>query len=395
MLMAKFTEYLKNQRFWPDTGTRQYVNHKWLDNLGLEMPTNWDELLEVLIAFKEQAANDNGDPNDEIPMDWAPVGTGGFGYFHPTVLLGSTGIALTAGGGQGFFVEDGQVKNFFVDERYKTFVKFLHEAWVAGVINPEVFTQDYSKFMANSKGDIKDETARVGYSFGWGNSDRFGNILYDQYTSMPALKVSADSTAELKWSYAHEQMNIMDNMVALSATSKNKKAAMRFVNELYDPEVSLQVLFGSIGPNISKNDDGSYTILPPKDESMDPGQWKWTSTWADNGPMFISDSLEVDLPIDMKQVLDESKPLQSAIDNIDKKKDLYPSFVEFSPDENSTIIRNNTSLMNIAMPKFGLWITEGGIDAEWDAYVEKFQSNGMQKNVEIMQKYYDEIIINQ
>ena len=29
--------------------------------------------------------------------------------------------------------------------------------------------------------------------------------------------------------------------------TKNKDAAMKFINELYDPVVSMQVLFGSLG----------------------------------------------------------------------------------------------------------------------------------------------------
>ena len=38
-----------------------------MKNVGLETPATIDELYEVLVAFKEQDANGNGDPNDEIP----------------------------------------------------------------------------------------------------------------------------------------------------------------------------------------------------------------------------------------------------------------------------------------------------------------------------------------
>ena len=117
----------KYQRFWPATASRQFINQQWLDQLGLSMPTTWDELYEVLVAFKEKDANGNGDPNDEIPMDW-PGGIGG--YFNPAVLLGKS-ITLTDGG-QGYFVEDGQVKNFLTDERYKTMVVFLNKLYKAG-----------------------------------------------------------------------------------------------------------------------------------------------------------------------------------------------------------------------------------------------------------------------
>lgn len=47
--------------------SQTWINKTWLDNLGLKMPTNWDELLTVLRAFKTQDPNKNG-KNDEIPM---------------------------------------------------------------------------------------------------------------------------------------------------------------------------------------------------------------------------------------------------------------------------------------------------------------------------------------
>ncbi len=48
----------------------QYINTQWLDNLGLEMPTTMEEFYDVLCAFRDEDANGNGDPNDEIPFDF-------------------------------------------------------------------------------------------------------------------------------------------------------------------------------------------------------------------------------------------------------------------------------------------------------------------------------------
>lgn len=383
----------KYQRFWPATATRQYINQKWLDNLNLKMPTNWDELYEVLKAFKEKDANGNGDPNDEIPMDFSPVGTVSFGYFMPTVLLGSMGITLTDASGRGYYVEDGKVKNFLTDERYKKLVQFLNKCYKAGLINSEVFTQDYTKYQSVARG--KGDVASVGYSFGWEVTDRFGNTLAPQYTSMAPLKVSADSTAKLSWSYDNNTLNYGSNMVVMSAKSKNKDAAMRFINELYDPKVSMQVLFGSLGSNIADNGDGSYSVLPPQDKAMDPGTWKWTSTWADHGPMYIANSLKLTLGTDMQSVGKQTEPLQSAL-NVDKKKDVFPSmFIKYSTADNNTMSLANTNLMNLALAKWSQWITNGGIESEWDAYVQNVGKTGLPKNLEIMQKYYDDYMKKQ
>lgn len=378
----------KYQRFWPATVTRQYINQKWLDDLGLAMPTNWDELYDVLLAFKEKDANGDGDPNDEIPMDFAPVGTGGFGFFHPTVLLGSEGITLTNGSGQGYFLEDGQVKNFFVDERYKNLVNFLNKCFEAGLISKEVFTQDYTKFQSVARGT--GDKAKVGFTWGWEVTDRFGNTLAPQYTSMAPLKTSANSSAQVSWDYDYDTLNYGVNMVTMSAKTKEKSAAMRFINELYDPKVSMQVLFGSLGTNIKDNGDDTFSVLPPTDAAMDPGTWKWTSTWADNGPMYIADSLKLTLGTDMQSVGKQTEPIMPTIDAIDKENNVLPSmFIKYSAADNSMMSLNNTNLMNLAMAKFSQWVTKGGIDKEWDGYVSNATKTGLPQNLEMMQKYYE------
>ncbi|WP_277678008.1 extracellular solute-binding protein [Gracilibacillus dipsosauri] len=384
----------KYQRFWPQTATMQFINKQWLDNLGLEVPTNWDELFEVLMAFKEEDANGNGDPNDEIPMDFSPVGTGGFGFFQPSVLLGSTGITITGGGGQGYFLEDGEVKNFFVDERYKEVVAFLNKLYSNGLINQEVFTQDYTKYQSVARGSGKDAT--VGYTYGWESMDRFGLNVSDQYVSFAPMKKSADYNGEISWSYDYNSLNYGVNMVALSSGASDKEAAMKFINELYNPEVSLQVLFGSLGPNIEKADDGSYKILPPRDEEMDPGTWKWTSTWADNGPFFISDELQVELGKDMQAVGAQQEPFDKAFENLDKENDVFPGmFLKYSDADNNQMSLINTDFMNLAMAKFSEWVTEGGIEEQWDGYVKEVEAIGLQTNLDIMQGYYDDYKSNQ
>jgi putative aldouronate transport system substrate-binding protein len=379
----------KYQRFWPATATRQFINQKWLDNLGLKMPTNWDELFDVLKAFKDKDANGDGNANDEIPMDFAPVGTTGFGFFQPTVLLGSEGITLTDGSGQGYFVEEGKVKNFVTDDRYKKLIEFLNKCYAAGLINTEVFTQDYSKFQSVSRGT--GGVAKVGFTWGWEVTDRFGIELAPQYSYMSPLKESAGSAVQVSWDYDYNALNYGSNMVTMSAKTKNQDAAMKFINELYDPKVSMQVLFGSLDTNIGDNGDGSYKVLPPVDTKMDPGTWKWTSTWADNGPMYISDSLKLALGTDMESVGKQTDPLMSAIKAIDVKNSVLPSmFIKYSKDDNNTMSLVNTNLMNLTMAKFSQWITKGGVDKEWAAYVENSNKIGLPQNLEIMQKYYDD-----
>ena len=376
------------KKFWPQSITHQYINQQWLDTLGLQMPTTWDELFDVLVAFKEGDPNGNGQA-DEIGLDFAPVGTTGFGYFQPTALLGSTGMTIAGGGGTGIILDDGTVSNFFSDVRYKEMVSFLNRCWEAGLISPEAFTQDYSTYQSVARGT--GDQARVGFSWGWSGSDRFGPGVYEQYSPMAPLLAEAGQSEDASWSYDFE--NLTRNHLTMSAQAKNKDAVLRVVNEFYSTDTSMQVLFGDMPTNVEKVSDTEYTVLPPADANLDPSTWKWTSSLADFGPIFIREDLTVALPSDLAEAVLDAEPLQPAFDILDVDADVFPSlFIKMSAEDLSTIAINDTAILGLAMPKFAQWITAGGVEQEWDTYVSQLEQVGLTQNVDLHQKYFDEYI---
>ncbi len=374
------------KEFWPQAITRQYINQQWLDNLGLEMPTNWDELFDVLVAFEEQDANGNGDPDDEIPFDWAPVVTTGYGYFQPTALLGSTGLPITGGGGTGYFVEDGEVGNFLADERWKQVLTFLNRAWAAGLVNENAITQDYSAYQSVARGS--GDTAAVGFSWGWTASDRFGAQLAPQYTSIAPVPADEGQDAPVTWSYDFE--NLTANHVVVSAQTENKDAALRVVNEFYDQDTSVQVLFGDFGTNVDKVDETTFEVLPPADGTSDPSTWKWTSSLADFGPLWIREDLDLTLPSDLAEAVEQSAPLEEAVANVDVDEDVLPPYLKMSTEDLSAIALNDSAILNITQTKFAEFVTQGGIEESWDEYVSQLEASGLEQNVELYQKYYDD-----
>lgn len=204
--------------YWPKTVSRRYINKQWLDKLGLSIPTNWDELYNVLKAFKTQDPNGNGQA-DEIPMDFISPGTGGFGDFQPVILLGSLGLSYTTSdgyGGSGYYVQDGKVGTFLTDDRYKTLVEFLNKLWSDGLINKEAFTHDYSQSQATTRGD--GDTAKVGFTWGYSASDRFGVKLADQYVSMGQIKHDANQTEKLYYDYANDRTVYSQSALAIPRT---------------------------------------------------------------------------------------------------------------------------------------------------------------------------------
>ena len=371
---------------WPRTNRVLYINKTWLDNLGLQVPTTMDELEEVLIAFKNEDPNGNGDTKDEIPLDFS-----GF----PTFMLGCFGVPMM-NESDGYFVEDGKVKNYRVDERYKTFMIWLQKLYGEGLINEEVITQDYSKFQSLARGE--GSTAKVGVTLGWESGDRFGTGVADQYLPLPALKPHADSDEnEVYWGYYSDNNSVNAATAALSANCKNKAEAVKFIDAFYAEDIGIQVLFGGmndVDKCLQDNGDGTYTVLPPADSSIDAGTWKWTNSFADYSPYYIPDDMKDKLTMgeDMQRVLEERIPLEATLAMMEKKCETYPAkFITYTTDENSDLAMTQANINNIVDQTYSAWLTDSSrnIEEEWDAYVQSVYDIGLTQNLEIRQTAYE------
>jgi putative aldouronate transport system substrate-binding protein len=380
----------KFQGKWPDSNTVLFINKTWLDNLNLKVPTTFTELKSVLQAFKEQDANGNGDTTDEIPMDF----TGWFGgAYSLTNLIGGLGIQLTNWGIDGYFAEGGQVKNYAIDDRYKLLMKYLSGLYSEGLINSNAITNDYSAFQSLSRGD-ESGNALVGVVAGWEETDKFGPTLYSQYIPLNALAYDVDTAADTydtRWTYDYSGLNMSSNRIAMSAQCKNKDAAMKFMNEFYDSTVSVEVLFGGISDGcIEKTSDGSFKVLPPLDTNTDSGTWKWTSTFADSGPMYIRKDTSIEMAQDMTYALKERETYKEVLAKV-TKEDYYPQmFMKYTEADLNTLAMNQANITNLTNNYWALWLTgESNIDTDWDSYVNAVNDAGLPEVLSIRQAAFD------
>ncbi len=380
----------KFQGKWPDSNTVLFINKTWLDNLGLQVPATFTELKNVLMAFKEKDANGNGDATDEVPMDF----NGWFGgAYSLTNLIGGLGIQLTNWGTDGYFAEGGKVKNYAVDDRYKLLIKYLADLYSNGLINPNAITNDYSAFQSLSRGD-ENGNALVGVVAGWEETDKFGPDLHSQYIPLNALAYDVDcpaSTYDTRWTYDFSGLNMSSNRIAMSAKCKNQDAAMKFMDQFYDSTTSVEVLFGGISDGcVEKTGDDTYKVLPPLDPKTDAGTWKWTSTFADAGPMYIRKSTNIEMAEDMTYALKERETYKDVLAKV-SKNDYYPQmFMKYNEFDLNTLAMDQANITNITNNYWALWLTgESNIDKDWDAYVKSVNDAGLPDVLTIRQAAFD------
>lgn len=380
----------KFQGKWPDTNTTLFINKVWLDNLNLEVPTTLSELKNVLIAFRDNDANGNGDATDEVPMDF----NGWFGGAYSLVnLMGSWGIQMTNWAYDSYFAEDGVVKAYAVDERYKAMMTYLADLYAEGLINENAITNDYSMFQSLSRGDA-DGNALVGVVMGWEETDKFGPTLYSQYVACGPFVNDVDEYAGVapRWPYDFSGLNMSGNRVCMSAKCQNPEAAIKFVDLFYGEAESVQGLFGGITDGcVSKVGDNHYKVEDPLDPNTDPGTWKWTSSMADNAPMYIRRATQVDMSIDMVYALKEREQYKEAIALVDMQNEYYPQmFMKYSADDQNTMAVAQANVTNITDNYWALWLTgESDIEEDWEDYVAAVEGAGLNEILAIRQKAFD------
>lgn len=175
------------------------INQKWLDNVGMDVPKTTDELYDVLKAFKDQDANGNGDPNDELPISFVKNND-----MIRSVLSMMSCFGLVNDGTNKMYhyimVENGEVFFTPTDQRFYDMLAYMNKLYSEGLIDRDSFVQEktdrYAKGSAN----------RIGFMSGGGLlTEDFGgeahanDIIYIQppASSYGAVMKQNDPPAEM------------------------------------------------------------------------------------------------------------------------------------------------------------------------------------------------------
>ncbi len=355
----------------------QFINKQWLDKLGLSVPTTTDELYTVLKAFKEQDPNGNGEA-DEIPlvMEWDNNISG------IASLFGSWGVssAYTGAGGSceagPFFIKDGKVVVSNMQEEYKEAVKYFNKLYSEGLINVDTFTGE-SK---NIEAKVKAEPYAVGMFSGW-DCTKAGVFSKSSqyYTEVAPLKGPKGEQNVFKPVYGIFANNY------ISATSKHPMAVIRWMDGTADPDVSYEWNTGKVGKAIEKV-DGKWKKIPVpegEDESTYRGADVYqfpvmgiTARWYKEN-VDLTNEPQAQFRI---RVNDLYLPYASM---------MTVEHLRYTEEQRKTLEAVLPQIVDYSKQKEAEWVTNGNIDAEWEAHIKQLQNMNIDEVQKIMQEASD------
>lgn len=355
----------------PDSVGTFYINQVWLDKLGLKMPTTLEEFRDVLKHFLTDDPNGNG-IQDEIPLAAVDI-TGINNGFALDQLLGSFNAQHSILNYRR--VDDGKVSYCPTLDGWKQWVSYLHTLYEDGTLDREIATGSWSMLGVRAKSEIP----IIGVIPLWS----CGFAYKDDYVAMPALKGPEGYSY---WPANPAAVKNTFNLIQVTKKCENKEAVMRLLNEFYDPEMGVQVYFGSYGVGCELNADGTYTLLDSKDPNISTSTMNMIYGLENVSPVYVTKEVEskIHLSADLQARLDFDAVYTKDFD-LDS---VYPYLI-LTKEESDEVSIIETDLSRLVSEKLTAWVLDGGVEAEWDQYLSDLKRMQLDRYLEIYQKAYD------
>lgn len=339
---------------------KYWMNTAWLDKVEKDVPTTLTELEDVLRVFKGVDFNENGE-NDEIPLGAADL---------PGMINNLCGVwGLQRQFGQNIQVKDGTVETWITSDEYKDMLMWLNKMYTEGLIDPEIFTQDYAKYAAKMAGQL------MGLFF---------NQADDTFDST-GFKGIAPFEGKSDKQFVNSQPIARGNGVfAISADCENKEAAMRWVDYFYGEEGSIFLRYGVEGKTMNFDEDGVPQYV---DGILDSPDGSGTAIgrftiWPGGGsPQWLNDDNSIAV------ASEATKAAQVALDPF-LPENIYsePLFTEEINDRLAILQTDITTYMDQSAAEF----VKGDVSFDnWDTYVSTLEQIGIEEWVSIYQTAYD------
>ena len=381
----------------PEVTFKPYINQVWLERLGLEMPTTPEELKEVLIAFRDNDANGNGDPNDEIPLagdykdGWYtnvenPI-MNAFCYYTLDLDTGST----TSSDAFGMYMDGDTVCTPFELEAFRDGVKYVRKLVEEDLLYVGSFTQDLAALTQIAESD------RLGAcSGGYILFCNLGSDIYRNYRRVLPVAGPDGYTNAISYPYG----NVGGNGYTISAKCQYPVEAFKLGDLLYSYAATMRGYYGVYGEQWTDADPGAIGI------NGEPAMYKLLVPWQESEPqsycvlqMTISyrdAKFRLGEPSDPNIDLYSGAGLETLLYQVTKEYKPYTKDEKAIPSLKFTDEQNET--MSVLKANLSATIKEGmisffngtkSIDDEYDAWLATLESQGLPQLVEIYQNAYN------
>jgi putative aldouronate transport system substrate-binding protein len=377
-----------------------WINHEWLETLGLEMPQTTEEYAEVLRAFKDGDPNGNGEA-DEVPL------SGSTQAWHGTPDEFFMGSFIYHPGNKLRLIQDaGTVTAIYAQEAWREGTKYLAGLAAEELLSPEIFTNDRDQIRALGNG--RDGTMVLGSCpAGW-----FGEFMtftagqsgpWDAYTAVSPLEGPDGTRLSMHDTF---QAPIIGTFI-ITDKCENPELAMKWADYLGRIEPTTRSIHGV------KDEDWRWAY--EGEVGIDGEQAWWHSItdianvpsqnvhWSQDGPSVRTAKYRLSQVVPDPDDITAGANLEVVLYNL--TRDMYEPYTPAEPMNLPPMYFTEDQANEVAtiLPQLETFVDEtfaqaltGQIDieAEWESYLSNLEAIGLSRFVEIHQEVLDQVNAN-
>lgn len=361
-----------------DVARVYFIRKDWLNKLGLEMPTTFEELENVLYAFRDKDPNGNN-LKDEIPVfndKWEEV-------IRLANLWGARVYGFDTFSERVVFDKNDKFYQAWTAPEFKEALIGLNKWYKDGIIDPEVFTRKANT--ARQTLWTKENTGGMTHEF-FASTSAF-NYNEELLASVPDFKLEAFLPVNKNgegFEEHHRAVAKADGW-AISASTKNAEAAIRYMDWFYSEEGRRAINFGI--------EDESYTMVDGVPTFTEE------TLKQDNVNTYLQSTFGAQLPIGYKQdyAYEEQWVTKEGLDayelySKDKAK-VYSvkttPVLSYTEEEAAKVEEYTTAINEYQNEMVTAFITgKTDIESNWDAYVAKCKELGSDSLIDLYETAY-------
>ena len=362
---------------------RAWINQTWLDNLGLDYPETTEDFVNVLRAFKEQDANGNGDPNDEIPM------LGISGMWRASCYDFLLGSFVYNDFTDRLSVENGTVNYVANTEEFRDGLRFIRSLIEEELIDPVSLTITEDEAHVLTGGDV----ATVGVATGMA----YWNVLSandEEYIGLSPL----EGPNGVRNAFVRAT-GIVSGQFAITNKAENPEILFRWADAQFSEEATYFSSWGPEGEGWEKAPEGTlgingkqalYVVL---DGVNNTGAETIQNLAMPNIALANRTS---DFRLG-QAVGGDDKSEERLYEAASKyyypyaKEQTYPLMVMSAED--SAVVNEYKTAINAYVDEMisGFLAGTYDLDKDWDSYLSEFDALGLEDYLNVLQSAYDKV----
>ena len=367
--MGTYDSFINNQGL--------VIRKDWLEEVGMEVPETYDELHDVLTAFKDKY----GCTTAMYMNNNCNITTLTEGYnVAAFAASGNAGGAGGASAGLPYYVEDGVVKCSLIEDGFRDYLKMLNQWYDEGLMDSDFISIEYDPFSSYLSGQITSDQMGVWPTSGEG---------IDNYT-VPVTCMASPVQNEGDMQHITEMtLAPADDItgVSISATCADPELAMAWLDYWFSEDGILLYNFGLEGTDYELDDDGTpkFTDAVLNNEfGLNASNYMRCRCAYGTMPSLMlryrTGYLNSDLVNEAWDVwtsnLDGTMAISSNVTMTTEQK-----------EEEGRKASDILTYANQMVAQFA--IGDADIDTQWDSFVEDLKSMGIEDCIALEQEAYD------